>query len=322
MPKVTVGLSLHRPEMIPRIAEGMRQHEAIFLEEPGSPDFQQMLSGELAIEDYLLPLDVEYPHFGRAMCLLQRELYAEGKVIHQVEPFVETLIHIQELFAEGGRPVDLASGSLAYHVYRAERAATGALLAYYQTVLTGAFEDAVDSVLRFARADAARFRLRDSLRAQELARLIPKYRSSYVEAGLMQYQLWRLLRRLLPPAARVSPIFLADAARPPLAEKGHLYYAPGDQLTFLYIFHPTLSKTEWERLLAARSMVYSKILEKNELDERLETFPHLRDELACIRAVRQLSLEDCRHLFPLIRRAGTQEARRVVTEFLLRRKVK
>jgi hypothetical protein len=318
MSKVTVGLSLHRPEMIPRIAEGMRQHEAIFLEEPGSPDFQPMLSGQLAIEDYLLPLDVEYPDFSRAMCLLLRKLHAEGKAIHQVEPFVETLIQIQEFFAEDGRPDELSPGSLAYHVYRAEKAATGALLAYYQTVVTGSFEDAVDSVIRFARVDAARFRLRDSLRAQELSRRITEYRSSYVEAGLMHYQLWRLLRRSLPSAARVSPIFLADAARPPLAEKGHLY-APGDQLTFLYIFHPALSNPEWESLLAARSMVYSKILEKNELDERLETFPHLRDELACIQATRQLSFEDCKQLYPIIRRAGTLESRAIITEFLVKR---
>jgi hypothetical protein len=318
MSKITVGLSLHRPEMIPWVAERMRQHEAIFLEEPGSPDFQQMLSGELAVEDYLLPLDVEYPDFSRAMCLLQRELHAEGKAIHQVEPFIETLIHIQEFFAEGGRPGDIAPDSLAHHVYRAEKAATGALLAYYQTVVTGPFEEAVDSVLRFARVDAARFRLRDSLRAQELARLIPKYSTSYVEAGLMHYQLWRLLRRLLPSSARVSPIFLADAARPSLTGKGHLY-APGDQLTFLYIFHPAISRTEWEKLLAARAMIYSKILEKIELDERLETFPHLRNELACIRAIRQLSLEDCKHLFTLIRRAGTLEARGMITEFLFKK---
>jgi hypothetical protein len=252
------------------------------------------------------------------MCLLQQELHAEGKAIHQVEPFIETLMHIQEFFADGGRPDDLAPDSLAHHVYRAEKAATGALLAYYQTVATGSFEDAVDSVIRFARVDAARFRLRDSLRAQELARLISKYSTSYVEAGLMHYQLWRLLRRLLPSPARVSPVFLADAARPTLTEKGHLY-APGEHLTFHSIFHPAILQTEREKLLAARSVVYSKILEKNELDEGLETFPHLRDELACIRAVRQLSLADCKHLFPLIRRVGTPEARGIITEFLLKR---
>jgi len=315
MSKITVGLSLHRPEMTPWIAERMRQHEAIFLEEPGSPDFQQMLSGELAIEDYLLPLDVEYPDFSRAMCLLQRELHVEGKAIHQVEPFIETLIHIQEFFAEGGRPDDLAPDSLANHVYRAEKAATGVLLAYYQTVVTGPFEDAVDSVIQFARVDAARFRLRDSLRAQELARLIAKYRSSYVEAGLMHYRLWRLLRDLLPPSAQVKPVFLADSAIGFVDCRKRLY-APGDQLTLLYILHPAISMSERERLLAARSMIYSKILAKEELDDDGETFPHLRDELACIQAAERLSLEDCRSLFPAIRRSGTQEARRILTAFL------
>ena len=137
MCKITVGLSLHRPEMIPWIAERMRQHEAIFLEEPGSPDLQPMLSGELAIEDYLLPLDVEYPDFSRAMCLLERELHAEGKAIHQVEPFVETLIHIQEFFAEGGRPDEIAPESLANYVYRAIIAATNQDLS--QQVVAGRF---------------------------------------------------------------------------------------------------------------------------------------------------------------------------------------
>jgi hypothetical protein len=314
MSKITVGLSLHRPEMIPWMAERMRQHEAIFLEEPGSPGFEQMLSGELATEDYLLPLDVEYPDFSRAMCLLQRELHAEGRAIHQVEPFIETLIHIQEFFAAGGRPDELSPDSLAYHVYRAEKAATGALLAFYQTVLNGSFEHAVDSVIRFARVDAARFRLRDSLRAQELSRRIPKYRSSYVETGLMHYPLWRLLRRSLPSSARVNLVFLADPVLQSMADKGHLY-SPGDRLTLLYIFHPTISRPGQEKLLAARAMIYSKILEKLELADGAGPFPHTKDELACIRLVRRLSLDDCRELFPLIRRSGTREAREVLREF-------
>jgi hypothetical protein len=315
MPKVTVGLSLHRPEMIPRMAEDMRRHEAIFLEEPGSPGFQLMLSGELSIEDYLLPLDVEYPDFSRAMCLLHRELDAEGKAIRQVEPFIETLIHIQEFFAEGGRPDDLSPDSLAHHVYRVEKAATGALLAYYQAVVNGPFEDAVDSVIRFARVDAARFRLRDSLRAQELARLIPKFGSSYVEAGLMHYRLWRLLRRSLPPPARVSLEFVADSVLPSTAEKGHLY-SPGDRLTLLYIFHPNISRPGREKLLAAQAMVYSKILEKQESNDEPGAFPHLRDELSCMQAAQRLSIDDCRALFLPIRRAGTLEARGILKEFL------
>jgi hypothetical protein len=89
MQKVSVGLSLHRPEMIPLISEAMRRPEAIFLEEPPAPGFDQMIRGELSVDDYLLPIDVEYPAFSRDMCCLLRELHAEGKKIYQVEPFIE-----------------------------------------------------------------------------------------------------------------------------------------------------------------------------------------------------------------------------------------
>lgn len=37
MPQVTIALSVHRPEMTPFIADQMRRHEAIFLEEPPDP---------------------------------------------------------------------------------------------------------------------------------------------------------------------------------------------------------------------------------------------------------------------------------------------
>ncbi|HEX5681759.1 MAG TPA: hypothetical protein VFX82_13080 [Desulfobacterales bacterium] len=311
MQQVFVGLSLHRPEMIPLISAAMRCSEAIFLEEPPAPGFDQMIRGELSVEEYLLPIDVEYPAFSRDMCSLLRELHAEGKKILQVEPFIESLLHIHEFFAEGHKPDEVSENSIEFYVYRAERAATGALLAYYQTVGTGTFEETLDAIIRFARADAARFRLRDSLRAQALVSLVRQYPSSYIESGLIHYQLWRLLRDRLRPHVQVQPLFLADAALRSMGEKGHLY-GPGDQLTLLYIFHPTISQPEWEKLLAARSMIYSKILEKQESDGVGETFPHLRDELACIRAVRQLSIDDCGHLFPLIRRASSSEARQRV----------
>jgi hypothetical protein len=274
-----------------------------------------MIRGELSVEDYLLPIDVEYPAFSRDIGCLLRDLHSQGKKIYQVEPFIESLLTIHEFFAESHKPDDLTKNSIHFYVYRAERAATAALLAYYQTVGAGTFEEALDAIIRFARADAARFRLRDSLRAQALVSLVQEYPSSYIESGLIHYQLWRLLRDRLPPHVQVQPLFLADAALRSMGEKGHLY-GPGDQLTLLYIFHPTLSQPEWEKLLAARSMIYSKILEKQESDGEGGTFPHLRDELACIRAVRQLSIDDCRHLFPLIRRASSPEARRLVTAFL------
>ena len=315
MQQVSVGLSLHRQEMLPFMAGWMRQHDAIFLEEPPSPGFDQMIRGQLSVDDYLLTSDAEYPAFSRGMCRLLRELHAKGKAIYQVEPFIESLLHIHTFFADGHGSDDLAQNSIHYYVYRAERAATGALLAYYQTVLTASFEKAVESVIEFARLDAARFRLRDSLRVQALTSIAQKYASSYIESGLMHYQLPWLLRSRLRSRARVRPIFLADAALKSLGEKGHLY-GPGDRLTLLYIFHPTISQPQREKLLAARSMIYSKILAKSELEADDGTFPHLRDELSCIQASNRLSQDGCRFLFPLIRQAGSLEARQILTNYL------
>jgi len=51
MQKITLGLSVHRPEMIHFIADRMQQHDAIFLEEPPAADFEQTLKGVLTVDD-------------------------------------------------------------------------------------------------------------------------------------------------------------------------------------------------------------------------------------------------------------------------------
>jgi len=315
MQKITLGLSLHRPEMIPFIADCMRRHAAIFLEEPPAAGFEQMLEGALDVDDYLRPLDVEYPAFSRDMCDLLRELKAEGKKIFQVEPFLEILLGIHEFFAKDHHPDELHKDSLQYPVYLAERNATGALLAFYQTAMTGSFEKTLEAVKEFARLDAARFRLRDSLRAQELVAKVGKYSSSYVEAGVIHYPLWQLLRQQVLRQIQVRMTFLADVALKTMGHKSHLY-GPGDQLTLLYVFHPNIAKTMREQVLAGRSLIYSKIIEKEELADDPNKFPHLLDELACIRTTSQLSLDDCRRLFPRVRRAKSADARQIVADHL------
>jgi len=315
LPKITLGLSVHRPEMIPYIANCMRQHDAIFLEEPPAAGFEQMLEGTLDVDDYLRELDVEYPAFSRTMCYLMQELKAEGKKIFQVEPFLEILLDIHEFFAEGHCPKELDMNSIQYPVYLAERNATKSLLDYYQAAMTGSFDETIAAIKQFAGLDAARFRLRDSLRAQELSSKIGKYSSSYVEAGVIHYPLWRLLRRQVLQPMQVRPIFLADDALKTMGYIGHLY-GPGDQLTLLYIFHPNNVQTMRQQVLAARSIIFSKIIEKEELTDDLNSFPHLRDELACIRMTKALGLDDCRRLFPLVRRAKSFDARQIVTDYL------
>jgi hypothetical protein len=301
--------------MVPLTVALMQRNDAIFLEEPPSADFSDMLQGTLSIDDYLMPLDVECPEFSRQMCRRLRKLHTEGKVIEQVEPFLEILLGIHDFFAAGHAPADLRKDTIEYPVYLAERNATRALLAYYQTVVGGSFEETLAAIIKFARADAARFRLRDSLRAQALMTLIGKYPSAYIEAGVIHYQLWQLLRHKLPRQTRVIPVFLADFALKTL-KKNVQIYGPGDQLTLLYIFHPTIAETEQHRLLAARSIIYTKLIEKEESVADADTFPHLRDELAVIRTTGKLNLHDCRVLFPLIRRSKTGESRQIVADYL------
>ena len=315
MQQITLGLSVHRPEMMPLIFDRMRRHDAIFLEEPPDSEFEQMLAENLSVDDYLLQLDTEFPDFSKKMGYLLRQLKAEGKHIFQVEPFLEILLSIHEFFAEGHHPEELQKKSAQYPVYLAERNATQALLAYYQTVVNGSFDETIAAIIKFARMDAVRFCLRDSLRAQEIASMVGQYASSYVEAGVMHYPLVRLLRHRLFEKVQINAIFEADDALKSFGQKGHLY-GPGDRLTLLYVYHPGINNTPGEKLLAARSIIYSKIVKKEERTDDLNTFPHLRDELDCIRITKQLSIEDCRRLFPLVRRAKSSEAREIVTGYL------
>lgn len=317
MNSITIGFSIHRPEVIGITAELMQRHDVIFLEEAPANGLQGMLQGALSIDDYLLPAEVEYPEFSRRMCRLLRELYQDGKKIIQVEPFLEHLLAIHTFFSRGHRPEELQPDSVYHQVYQAERDATKALLDYYQIVMNGSFKAAIQAITRFARVDAARFRLRDSLRAQALAAELNKGSSAFIEAGAIHLALYHSLKKRFPESAQLKPIFLARNALKILGVKGHLF-GPGDRLTLTYIFHPRIHGTLREELLAARSVIYSKLIGKEEVPVDLEKFPHIRNELACIRTVNLLTLEDCDRLFPLIRRFKTEHARQLVDDYLVR----
>ena len=58
-------------------------------------------------------------------------------------------------------------------------------------------------------------------------------------------------------------------------------------------------------LLAARSLVFVQLLEKNEMTGVTEPFPHTKDEVEAIRLTGALTFEDCRRVFPEIRAART-----------------
>ncbi|MCU0561455.1 MAG: hypothetical protein MUD16_14840 [Desulfobacterales bacterium] len=308
---VTVAFSTHRPETIPLTAASAAPYAAIVLEEPPDPRLAEMLAGRLDIETYLLPLDLEYPEYSRAMCLLLRDLHRQGKRIFQVEPFVEALIEIHERFAAGAPPASVVADPRLAPVYSAEKKATGALLEFYEASGRGDFGETLAAVKSFARADAERFRLRDELRAEAVAAVTAGHASSWVEAGEIHQALWRALRRRLPAGCALrrrfvlAPVYRAIAGRP------HLF-GPGDLLTLRYVFCPELPDGPIQDRLAAASLVYNKLLSKEERVPAAGDFPHTRNEIDTIRFVRRLSLEECRRLFSDLRRARTRTAQRMV----------
>jgi len=310
---VTLGLGLHRPEMVPAMGAVVADCRTIVLEEPPDPNFEGMLRKDMDIDEYMMGLDIEYPIYSRSMCRLMQRLYAQGKIILQVEPYLESLLNIHTLFADGGRPTDLNCGTVQHSVYLAEKRATDALLTFYQVALTHSVDTVVRSVMHFARQDAFRFHLRDTLRARVLGPLIERHPSIYIEAGLMHFALSRILRKYLKRPHQLKTIFLADKLLNEMGLKGRLY-GPGEQLTLRYILHSNLKDTLKEATLAARSLIYNKLV-RHEEDTATDRLHYLRSELAAIELVQQLTLAQCRQLYANVRNAGQAEAIHQVAQF-------
>lgn len=312
--RATLVLSNHRQESVAPAEQLMMRHDTVILEEAPEEGFAQMIAGRMSIDAYLETLDVEYPEFNRAMCRIIRGLHAMGKKIYQVEPFMENLIEIHRRFSDGEGPEDLEKGTTIHAVYLAERAATAPLIDFYKLSLRGNFDALVEAVKRFARADADRFRLRDSLRAEAITLLLGAAGNFYIEAGQIHYPLWRELKNALPAGYPLKVTFLMTDAVRQMNYRGHLY-GPGDILTLLYRFHPE-KFLYGEDVLAARSLIYIKLIAKDEIAPIKELYPHTRDELEVAAMTKQLSYGDCRYLYPLIQRSAVAEARQTVRHYL------
>ena len=288
----------------------MRAHEAVVLEEPQEPGFADMLAGRLSIDDYLEQLDSEFPVFARASAELLRALAADGIEIRQIDPYMEVVLSIHDLFDSGGRPGDIAAESLMGRVYAMERRWARALLDFYARSGSRDFERVVAAVQEFACTDARRGLLRDRLRAAEIAQRTTRFRKVYVEAGTLHLPLLAELRSRLGAAAEVRPVWIMEAVWRRLAGRRQVL-GPGDELTLRYAFRPDFSGPRAD-LLAARSLIHVKILEKDEVSSSSEPYPHTRDEFETAKIVSTLSYADCRGLYPRVRAVGREEARGVV----------
>lgn len=316
MNTVTICYSAHRPETLGLTARIMQEHDLIILEEPPHPDFQAMLDGHIDTEVHMLELDLGYPVFALRQYRLLQVMNSAGKEITQVEPFLEQLLDIHYFFADGHSPDELDTTDAKYAVYCSEREATGLLIDYYGAVRGDDYEKILQIMKRFAMADAARFRLRDLLRATHIAEMLEPGRKIYIEAGSIHLALHTYLGRILPADWSLRVHFIEREAMRYLGLSGSLFN-PGDELTLSHVFHKTLRESH-ENLLCAQSLIYAKLVRKDEVRPDDMVFPHTRNDLETIRIVRKLSFSVCRELFFRIRPLATDEAWAYVRSYLER----
>jgi hypothetical protein len=311
---VTVGLGSHHAEALPFLREQMERHETIVLEEPPVADFQTMLNGHLAVDEYLLEIDSEFPQFDRLMCGLLKEFHGRGRRILQVEPYLERLIEIHEHFAAGKLPLEVMNSVKHKEVYEVERDATGALISYYASSVRDSFPQVVAAVKTFARSDARRLLLRDQLRARAIASAAGPGTSILVEAGYIHYPLYQHLRHHMGSSWKIRVVYLLEPIIKRLQGKRR-NLGPGDLLTLLYSLHRHPSRSLAD-LLAARSLIYIKLINKEELLPGASLAPHTEDEIRVNHVLDQLGFEDCERLFNSIRLVNRNLSLQTVEEYL------
>ncbi|TVM36683.1 hypothetical protein [Oceanidesulfovibrio marinus] len=315
---VTLAYSTHRPETLAPAAALMRGHATIILEEPETPGFHAMLRRELAVDEYLTVTEYEYPAFARRSASLLRELFAEGKYIVQLDPYMDVLVSIHEFFTDGHGPSDIAPKTTQAAVYDVEHRWTKALIHYYEASGQKDFDGLVAALIGFARRDAERGRMRDAMRAEHFARILHKDSSArpgpvYLEAGSIHFSLLReLVRRLDKPPRLVY--LMEDVSRRVWGRRQVL--GPGDVLTLLLTFFPDRAGPRAE-LLAAQSLIHVKIQQKEELEEcKEEPAPHTVDEAWSAGVSMALGYDECRELYERLKGLPTPHARRLATDYL------
>ncbi len=311
---VTLCYSAHGPETLEFTARVMTDHDVILLEEPLHPDFCKVLRGDIELGEHLLELDNDYPAFTLAQYRLLQQFFTTGKEILQVEPYFDHLFWIQNFFAEDHRPDEILPNTPAHAVYCAERDATKHLISYYKEVRGDNFSKILAAMNSFAIADARRFALRDALRTKRIFEVLVPGKNTYIEAGSIHLLLGELLTKRLTKEWHLRTRDIDGEVVKMLNLKGSLF-SPGDELTLDYIFGRPVSTQRWQSC-CAQSLIYSKIIAKEEMTSTDGGFPHIRNEIESIAAVKKLSVEKCRTLFQRIRSLPSVEAADMTTRYV------
>jgi len=288
---ILVLFTSHRVEMLPHFEEYAVKFDKIIIEEPRDKDFERMLKGEITVEDYVEKLNTAFPVYSQYQCELLKKLYAKGKKIHQVEPYLEILEKIHKAI-ERGKVEEIPSDEDTTKVREIERKVNEAWIDYQEAFIKKDFDGLVDATVRFSKADAERFKVRDFMRAREIAKVIEDNSGVLVEAGQIHLLLPKYLEEL---GFKVSTVSLPEMVAKKLGIE--LYPNPGNELTKKFMLGEDISDEE-ARLMAARGLIYISLVPKEEmLPSDDNPYPHLIEENKIAKAVSKLSYDGCKKLF-------------------------
>ena len=316
---LTIAFSPHRIETLPFAQKLMQKHDFIILEEPKNPLFYAFLKNEVSLEEYLKSSDFWFPEFVKETLLLMKNFYNQGKIILQVEPYLEIVNRFQNSLEKGENLENLLNDPEIKEVYLKENKAVGKLIEFYEASIGDDFLRIVSTVKEFSKADAERFRLRDYLRAKAVLELLPSKGKIYIESGTIHIYFKKLLHIYLKKTWKIFHKFLLEDFLKPKFNKPWIF-PPGELLTLRYILKRK-EDPHIENLLAARSLIYIKIIPKEEIIPTPEDpFPHAKREIEAINMVNKLSFEDCKILYKsLFFIKNYLEAKEIVKTYVLKK---
>lgn len=307
-----IVFSSHRIEFLKFMENIMQGSDIIIIEEAPSLLFYDMLEGRITVKEYLQEEIFEFPNFSFRFCELLKNLYKQGKKILQIEPYMEKLLKIHNMFSEGKTPEDVICTAELDEVYETEKKATKALIDFYEISLSKNFREIVEAVKIFARADAERFQIRDRMRAEAICSLQDRG-IVFIEAGAIHLYLRKILLKNL--GERLRTIFALEDTIKKLTGKRWIF-PPGDILTLRYIFGARENE-ELESLLSARALIYIMLIEKEEMfPTENQPTPHLLDEARAVEFVNKLSFRDCEKLYYEMRFRSRRKALNIAKEYI------
>ena len=290
----------HRVEMLKHFEEYAEKFDKIVIEEPRDNLFEKMLKGEIAIEDYVDQLNTAFPLYSQYQCELLRKLYSAGKEIYQIEPYLEILEMIHKAI-EKNKLDELPDNEDVRKVREIERKVNKAWIEYQEAFIRKDFDGLVNAMIEFTKADAERFKIRDEMRAREIAKIDGKV---LVEAGHIHILLPQYLENY---GFKVSTVSLPEMVAKKLGIE--FYQNPGNLLTVKFMLGEKVDENE-AKIMAARGLIYISLTPKEELlpsDD--EPYPHLIRECKLAKIVNKLSYEECKRLFYKIWTRRSSEAK-------------